>query len=52
MYAGLPSTSEETKVLVPLTPPEVLHFKPAHELEAKQHTHHADFINHTSNALL
>jgi len=30
-YAGLPSTSEETKVLAHLVPPEDLHFKPAHE---------------------
>ena len=29
-YAGLPSTSEETKVLDPLMLPEVSHFKPTH----------------------
>ena len=27
-YAGLPSTSKETKVLAPLMPPEVENFKP------------------------
>jgi len=31
-YAGLHSTSEETKVLALLMPPEVLNFKPAHDL--------------------
>ena len=30
-YAGLPSTSKETKVLAPLMHPEVENFKPAHE---------------------
>jgi len=30
-YARLPSTSEETRVLAPIMPPEVLNFKPAHE---------------------
>ena len=29
-YAGLPSTSEETVVLAPLMPSEVLNFKPTH----------------------
>jgi len=28
-YAGLPSTSEETKVLAPFMPLDVSHFKPA-----------------------
>jgi len=30
-YARLPFTSEEAKVLAPLTPPEVLNFKPSHD---------------------
>ena len=29
-YAALPSTSEETVVLAPLMPSEVLNFKPTH----------------------
>jgi len=34
-YVGLPSTSEETKVLDPLTIPEVLNFKPTHAVDQK-----------------
>ena len=31
-YDALPSTSDESKVFAPLVPPEVLNFKPAHDL--------------------